>query len=54
VGITVQVEEPLRGEWKILQSNFDYTKTSAFSARFKVPVPAGGEAVLKYRVRSRW
>jgi hypothetical protein len=54
VGITVQVEEPLRGEWKTLQSNFDYTKTSAFSARFKVPVPAGGEAVLKYRVRSRW
>lgn len=52
--ITVQVDEPIEGDWKILQSNFDYTKTSAFSARFKIPVPAQGETELKYRVRTRW
>ena len=50
--VTVEVNEPV-GEafWRILQSSHKYTKTAAFAAQFMVPVPAGGEAVLKYRIR---
>jgi hypothetical protein len=52
--LTVEVNEPIGGDWTIEQSSFKYEKTSAFSARFTVPVPANGEAVLTYRVRVRW
>ena len=50
--ITVEVNEPMGGEWTVLQSNFKYEKTSAFSIRFTVPVPAEGQSVLTYRVRT--
>ena len=52
--ITVEVNEPIGGDWQILQSSFKYEKTAAFAARFIVPVPANGESVLTYRVRVRW
>jgi hypothetical protein len=52
--ITVEVNEPIGGDWTMLQSSFKYEKTSATSARFTVPVEANGEAVLTYRVRVRW
>ena len=52
--ITVLVNEPIGGDWKILESTFKWEKTAAFAARFTVPVPANGESVLKYRVRVRW
>lgn len=48
--ITIEVDEPLGGQWTILSSNYKFEKTSAFSARFQVPVPAGGESTLIYRV----
>ena len=49
--IAVEVNEPIGGQWTILNSSYKYEKTSAFSARFTVPVSAGGESVLTYRVR---
>ena len=50
--ITVEVNEPIgAASWRMLQSSHKYTKTAAFAAQFMVPVPAGGEAVLKYRIR---
>jgi hypothetical protein len=52
--VTIEVNEPIGGDWTMEQSSFKYEKTSAFSARFAVPVPANGEAVLTYRVRVRW
>ncbi len=52
--ITVEVNEPIGGDWTMLSANFKYEKTAAFAARFTVPVEADGEAVLKYRVRVRW
>jgi hypothetical protein len=52
--ITVEVNEPIGGDWRILESSFKYEKTAAFAARFIVPVPANGESVLTYRVRVRW
>ncbi len=52
--ITVEVNEPIAGDWQMLESNFKYEKTAAFAARFTVPVAANRESVLKYRVRVRW
>ncbi len=52
--ITVEVNEPLGGDWRIIDANQKWEKTAAFAARFTVPVPANGEALLKYRVQVRW
>ncbi|MGH9430147.1 MAG: DUF4139 domain-containing protein [Terriglobia bacterium] len=52
--ITVEVNEPLGGDWTMESANFKYEKTSAFSARFELPVPANGQTVLNYRVRVKW
>ena len=49
--ITVFVNEPIGGDWTILNSTFKYEKTAAFAARFPVPVAANSDALLKYRVR---
>jgi len=49
--ITVNIDEPVTGTWTVLKSNYKYEKTSAFSLRFRVPVAAGGQSVLNYRVR---
>jgi hypothetical protein len=50
--ITVEVNEPIGGAtWRMLQASHKYTKTAAFAAQFMVPVDAGAEAVLKFRVR---
>ena len=52
--ITVYVNEPIGGDWSMLNSTFKFQKTAAFAARFTVPVAANGEALLKYRVRIKW
>jgi hypothetical protein len=52
--ITVVVNEPIGGDWTMLDSNYKYEKTAAFAARFTVPVDANAESVLKYRVRVQW
>jgi len=38
----------------MLEASHDWTQTSAWAARFDVPVGAGGETTLRYRVRVRW
>jgi hypothetical protein len=52
--ITVQVNEPIGGDWEMLDSSYKFTKTAAFAAQFNVPVEKNGTSVLKYRVRARW
>jgi hypothetical protein len=52
--ITVQVNEPIAGDWQVLQTSHNATKTEAWAARFDVPVAAGGTSVLRYRVRVRF
>lgn len=49
--INVVVNEPIGGDWQIVNSTFPAEKTSSASARFNVPVVKDGEAVLAYRVR---
>ncbi len=52
--VTVQANEPIGGDWEMLSSTYEATKTAAFAAQFNVPVKPGGESVLKYRVRVHW
>ena len=52
--VTVEVNEPIGGDWEMLSSTFPAKKTAAFAAQFEVPVKANGESVLKYRVRTQW
>ena len=49
--VTIEVNEPIGGSWRMLRSSHEYTKTSAWAAQFQVPVNPDQEAVLKYRVR---
>lgn len=53
VPVAVEVNEPIGGDWDMLGSSHRWTKTEAWAAQFAVPVSAGGESVLKYRVRIR-
>jgi hypothetical protein len=52
--ITVQVNEPIGGDWEMLTSSYKYTKTSAWAAQFEVPVDKNGTSVLRYRIRAHW
>jgi len=49
--ITVEVNEPIGGTWRMVRSSHEWTKTAAWAAQFKVPIAADGTSVLKYRVR---
>ena len=52
--ISVEVNEPIGGDWEMLTSSYKYTKSAAWAAQFNVPVAANATSVLKYRVRARW
>jgi hypothetical protein len=52
--ITVQVNEPVGGDWEMLNSSYKYTKTSAWAAQFNVPIEKNGTSVLRYRIRAHW
>ena len=52
--ISVQVNEPIAGDWQMLSTTHAAKKTEAFAAQFEVPVASGGESVLRYRVRVRY
>ena len=52
--ITVEVNEPIGGDWEMVNSTYKFTKTAAFAAQFDVPVDKDGTSVLKYRVRVKY
>jgi hypothetical protein len=49
--VTVEVREPVDGEWKVVASSLPAKKLDARTLAFDVPVPAGGETTLIYRVQ---
>ena len=49
--ITVEVNEPIGGTWRMLQASHKWTKTEAWAAQFVVPVAVDGTSVVRYRVR---
>ena len=52
--VVVKVIEPIPGDWKILNSSHEYTKTDSSTAEFNIPVPRDKEVKLKYSVRVRF
>jgi hypothetical protein len=52
--VTVDVEEERAGEWSVVSSSVPVQKVSSTISRFRVRVPARGEAVLTYRIRVIW
>ena len=54
IPVNVEVNEPIGGDWEILNSTYPAKKTEAFAAQFNVPVKPNGESVLKYRIRVHW
>jgi len=49
--ISVEVNEPIGGTWRIIRSSHEWTKTDAWAAQFNVPVAVDGTSTLRYRVR---
>jgi hypothetical protein len=49
--VTVDVREARFGTWKIVESSLPAEKLSSTEVRFRVQVPAGGEAKLTYTVQ---
>ncbi len=49
--VTVEVRERVVGEWQVLESSLPPRRVDARTLGFDVPVAAGGESVLRYRVR---
>jgi hypothetical protein len=51
---SVTVREPVPGDWTMLEESQKHEKVAAGTAQWRVSVPAGGSATLKYRVLTRW
>ncbi len=51
---TVQVVEPIPGDWTMLASSAHFEKTSASTATWSLRVPAEGSTTLTYRVRVKF
>jgi hypothetical protein len=52
--VTVLVQEERAGEWSVVASSVPAEKVSSTITRFRVRVPARGEALLTYRLRVIW
>jgi hypothetical protein len=52
--VVVRVQEPMPGDWEMVQESQKHTKESARVASWNVVLPAGGSTVLEYGVRVRW
>jgi len=51
---TVEVREPVGGDWEVVNSNYKWTKLDASTIGFQIPVDKDGTATLDYRVRVKW
>lgn len=54
VPTTVEVREPIGGDWEVLDSNYKWTKLDSSTISFSIPVEKDGTSALDYRVRVRW
>ena len=52
--VTVEVREPIGGDWEVQNSNYKWTKLDATTIGFEIPVEKDGTATLDYRVRVTW
>jgi hypothetical protein len=52
--VTVLVQEPIPGDWKILKESQHGTKLNSHLYGWKVQIPAEGQAVLTYRTQVKY
>lgn len=52
--VTVTVQEPVPGDWKMLKENHKHEKAASNTAVWRVAVPAESSATLSYRVLVRY
>ena len=52
--VVVTVREPVGGDWTLLSSSLPGKKIDQQTLEFQVPVPAGKEVKLTYRISVRW
>lgn len=52
--VTVTVQEPIPGDWKILQQSHASQKATSNTAVWKIEIPAEGKTILNYRVQVKY
>lgn len=52
--VTVEVREPVGGDWEVVNSNYKWTKLDASTIGFEIPVDKDQTSTLDYRVRVKW
>lgn len=52
--VVVTVQEPIPGDWKMLEESQRSSKPTAHTALWKIEVPAEGKTTLSYRVQVRY
>jgi hypothetical protein len=50
----VEMNEPVGGDWQVLEHSQPFVKVDAATLRFEVKVPARGSAKVTYRIRVRY
>ena len=51
---TVEVREPIGGDWEVEKSNYKSVKLDSSTLSFQIPVAKNGSSTLDYRVRVKW
>ncbi|MBU3736399.1 MAG: DUF4139 domain-containing protein [Methylobacterium sp.] len=52
--VTVSVQEPIPGDWKMLKASHPHVKAASNTAVWKITVPAEGKSTLSYRVQVKY
>lgn len=52
--VTVTVQEPVPGDWNLLESSHPVTKASSNTAVWKIEIPAEANVTLRYRVQVKY
>lgn len=52
--VTVRVVERLSGDWTVLSETHPHRREDAYTAEWKIAVPADGEVKLQYTARWKW
>ena len=52
--VTVTVQEPISGEWKIVNESHPHSKANSHLALWKIDIPAEGSTTLTYRAQVKY
>lgn len=52
--VAIQVQEPIPGDWTMIETSLPHTQPAANLAQWRIDIPANQETVLSYRVRVRF